>query len=404
MFTISNKIITHNTTKYLNKDSITLICLPECTEIWACSFQNFNNLQAIYAPNVERIEYGAFQECPKLSTIWVPKCQTERAVVRSIESPWARLIEYTDRFEVHDQIEGRMIARDDMTNPIHIEFGDECTRFALDCAHMVSVEGLISAVQHHQLYIKNNAEQPISINGATARTLTVEGYVDEMYQCDVETVIRTGKDKHPTAIKESVINRLITPETCIDTKNCRDVKYLDAPECTQLTINASRPSKLTRINCKALREVCIDMEDNRVEWALSSVVPFDCERVEKVVFKYDTRRDGHIEKTIQLKRSNPYLFRLLGSGFIYNEFATHEEKINGKIHVMANSTLIPEKHLDSITLPKTGITITSENVYALAIEAVQHEDEDKWIAVLEEANKMEVWRFVGLAVIMGMRL
>lgn len=404
MFTICNKTVNHNTTKYLNKDLITLICLPECIEISACSFQDFSNLQAIYAPNVERIEYGAFQGCPRLSTIWAPKCQTERAIVCSIDCPLVRCIEYTDKFEVHDQMPSRMISRDDVNNTIHIEFGDECTQFALDCAYMCSVEGLINAVQHHHLYIKNNADQPISINGAIAEILTTEGYVDEMYQCEVETVIRTGKDKHQTAINNSFINRLITPETYINTKNCRDVKYLDAPECTRLTINASRPSKLTRINCKALREVCVDMEDNRVEWALSSIVPFDCERVEKVVFKYDTRHDEHIEKTIQLKRSNPYLFRLLRNGLIYNEFATHEEKINGKIHVMANSTLIPEKHLDTITLPKTGITITSENVYALAIEAVQHDDEEKWIAVLEEANKMEIWKFVGLAVIMGMRL
>lgn len=317
------------------KDKIIFAYLPNCVQIGLGTFLGFKRLQAIYAPQVGTIGYGAFADCPHLSTIYV-----STGVHHSLTKARPR------RHHKHHKHQ-----------PIHIQLVIDDITLELNCDDIESVQGLLSVIRFDLIHITNNSHIPISIHDIRAQTMIVDGDVNEM--CDVIVKELVMKRTNHVSINCSNIITTSTDNISINTHDHHHTSYLIASECVEMTIDLTRQTHLQTIQARSLRKMQVEMGNYDATKCAKQVPRFDCPLLEQIILSYVRKDGGHAIQTIHLKRPNPYLFRLLRAGVIYNEESSEDKCING-FRVLGN---VESDDVDDLIPP--------DMIYPVAINIVR---------------------------------
>lgn len=368
IFNYTETSIDADATKYLNKSAYRLAYLPNCDRICQNTFQDFDELQAIYAPNVRYIEAPAFINCPVLSVIWTPKCNIDSD---NMCIDCNSLINIATTESVHGLIHIKLFTDDIVMN--------------IDCEDATLVQGLLGAITFDLVHIINSAYIPLKVYGVRAGILMIDGDVNEI--CNV--VARCVMKKYcstRTIIHQSDITVVSTDEKFVNTEDYRTIRCLIADECPNVLLDLSKPTDLTTLQVSNATRIQIEMGCASVKRCTKRVPQFNCPLLAGICLAYGTsdKRSGYI---FNLKRYNPYLCRLLQAGIIYDENASEDRCING-FRVLGNVGI--ERWTRFPGMSHTRITPTS--LYPIAIETVRTHD----IRLMKKVRRIKFDRFIEL--------
>lgn len=367
IFNHSETSVNTDATRYLNKSACKLAYLPNCDRIYQNTFQDFDNLQVIYAPNVRYIEAPAFINCPVLSIIWTPKCDINSSMY----------IDCNSLINIH--------ASESVHELIHIKLFTDDIAMNVDCEDATLVQSLLGVIAFDSIHIINHTHIPVKVYGVRTELLTIEGDVDEICNVVAKYVIKRDCQVR-TSIHQSTITMLNTDEKFVNTKDYRTVQCLLAPLCSDVILDLSQSTDLIILQASNAIKLQLEMGHASVKRCTKRIPHFDCPLLAGLSLIYDFHSDI-VAYVFNLKRYNPYLYRLLQAGIIYDENASEDKCING-FRVLGNVGI--ERWLRFPIMSTTRITPTS--LYPIAIETVRTHD----AKLMKKVRRIKFDRFIEL--------
>lgn len=408
MFTYTNNTtISCKFTRFLDKGKVVFAYLPDCREIKQDAFYGFNNLQAVYAPNVRGIQRNAFAYCSKLSSIWIPKCEMigDYAFDKCFMLPQIEVENDITYNYLTQPINLRIISCANHKPTIHLRLKQNKTTLDIWCTSFESVSGMLEAIQYDEVHISNKGDDCIKVFGLNALEMWTEGDIRTIADSKICRLTQT-KSEEQTYINTQPIYSFTTDQTEVSTYDYKCVKCLDAPKCTKMVIDLTKPSELQSILAPSLEYLTINVKMGSVKECLQRLPKFDCKTLKELEIQCRRKNGTGAGHIYTLQRYNPYLDRLLRAGIFYNELASKDRE-QDEMEVFgacpsesdAEITATVSEQMSKGGIPITiacTLTLTPKNMYEMAIDAAEHKTETQWKRIIQTAREMGLNRFVRL--------